>query len=191
MKRSPFVCLVIALMGCAAVVSATTVIPPSFDELLSRAETIFVGRAVDTRSEFEYSRTGRAIVTHVTFVVERVLKGRVGLQTELTFLGGRVDDLAMEVADMPRFTVGDRDVLFVSPNARPVSPLVGFAYGRFRIMHDPATGADQVRTHDGRPIAGVAELGRPLSFSLQSIRPMTYTEFESAVRQRMAALGLR
>ena len=152
MKRSSFVCLVTALMGCGAIASATTVVPPTFDELLSRAETIFVGRAVDTRSEFEYGRSGRSIVTHVTFVVERVLKGRVGLQTELTFLGGRVDDLAMEVADMPQFRVGDRDVLFVSPTVRPVSPLVGFAYGRFRVVARSLRPA-QIRcalTTDGR-----------------------------------------
>ena len=72
---------VAALLACAASASGTTVIPPTFDELVSQAEMIFLGRAVDSSSEFEVSATGRSIVTHVTFMVERVIKGRVGLQT--------------------------------------------------------------------------------------------------------------
>ena len=114
MNRWLPVCVVAASVGCGVALSATTVIPPSFDELVSKADTIFLGRAVDTRSEFVSSRTSRSIVTHVTFVVERLLKGRAGLQTKLTFQGGTVGDLRMEITDMPQFRVGDRDVLFVS-----------------------------------------------------------------------------
>ena len=191
MKRWSPVCLLTAVLVCTAVASATTVIPPTFDELVSQAETIFVGRAVDSRSEFDVSAGGRSIVTHITFSVERVLKGRVGPLTELTFQGGTVGDLRMDIADMPRFQIGDRDVLFVSSEQRTISPLVGFSYGRFRLVRDSATGGDQVRTHDGRPIASTAELGRPYSLALQSVRPMLYTEFESAVRSRMNALGVR
>ena len=54
---------------------------------------------------------------------------------------------------MPEFHVGDRDVLFINETGRPASPIVGFMYGRFRIVRDPATGVDMVRTHDGRPLA--------------------------------------
>lgn len=182
---------VAALLACAAVASGTTVIPPTFDDLVSKAQTIFLGRAVDSRSELEVSPTGRSIVTHVTFMVERVIKGHVGLQTELTFLGGAVGDLAMEVADMPQFRVGDRDVLFVSDDPHSISPLVGFSYGRFRVVRDTLTGVDQVRTHDGRSLASVAQIGRPPSPTLRSVQAMALTEFESMVRQRMNALGQR
>src|SRR5262245_1197429 len=91
---------VAALMAGATAASPTVVIAPTFDELVARSETIFVGHAVDSRSELRTSSTGRAIFTHVTFNVERVLKGRLGPVTELTFLGGTVGDLRLEVSDM-------------------------------------------------------------------------------------------
>jgi hypothetical protein len=182
----PVLCVGALLLG-ARIASPTTVIAPTFDELVAKAQTIFVGRAVDTRSEFEYSSSGRSIVTHVTFSVERVLKGQVGLQTELTFLGGTVGDIRMEVAGMPEFRVGDRDLLFVSSQVHAASPLVGLAYGRFRLVRDPVTGADQVRTHDGRPVVSIEDIGKPPVKTLKTLRPMAFTEFESIVRQRAGA----
>ena len=179
--------LALTLLCCRAVLSATTVIPPSFDDLVSKADTIFLGRAAASRSAFEYSRTGRSIVTHVTFLVERVLKGRLGLQTELTFLGGTVGDLRLEVADMPEFRVGERAVLFVSGDPLAASPLVGFSYGRFRVVRDPMSGVDQVRTHDGRSLASVTEIGRPPAFTLRAVQAMTFADFESMVRRRADA----
>jgi hypothetical protein len=43
------------------------------DELVTGAETIFVGTTVDRRSEWEVTREGRTIVTLVTFDVHEVL----------------------------------------------------------------------------------------------------------------------
>jgi hypothetical protein len=178
---------VAACLAYAAVASGTTVIPPSFDDLVAQADTIFVGRAVDSRSELEYSSTGRSIVTHVTFNVERVIKGRLGPVTQLTFLGGTVGDLKMDVADMPEFKIGDRDLLFVSSLVRAASPLVGFAYGRLRLVRDPVSGADQVRTHDGRPIGSVEDIGKAPSGSLQAPRAMALSEFDTKLRQKIDA----
>jgi hypothetical protein len=123
----------------------------------------------------------------VTFDVERVIKGRLGLVTELTFLGGTVGNLRMEVVDMPRFARGDRDLLFVSSLVNAASPLVGFAHGRLRLEHDPVDGLDRVRTHDGRPIGSVADIARPPSPSLQAPRAMTLADFTTRLRERIDA----
>jgi hypothetical protein len=127
----------------------------------------------------------------VAFDVTRVLKGRLGLRTELTFLGGTIGDLTLRVADMPEFSVGDRDVLFVSPERYAVSPLVAFGYGRFRIVRDSATHIEQIYTHDGRPLLNAFDLGKPLVPARQTIRPMTLSDFESIVRQKADALRAR
>ena len=187
MKRLvPWLAALAVLIG-ARTARSTTIIPPTFDELVDSADTIFVGTAIDRHTEWEVRRDGRAIVTWVTFDVERVLKGSLGLRTQLRFLGGTIGDLRLEVADMPEFHIGDRDMLFLETERRAISPLVGMAYGRLRIMRDPSRGLDEIRTHDGAPIGAVEALGTRLTPSLQAPRSMAYRDFESAVRQRVAA----
>ena len=81
---------------------------------------------------------------------------------------------------------GDRDVLFISEAGRPASPLVGFMYGRFRIIPDSRTGADIVRTHDGRPLASTNEVGnvRPPAF-LAASRNLSLDEFVRTIGDKV------
>lgn len=189
--KTPLFCVSALLAGVVAA-SSTTVIQPTFDELVSQAQIIFQGEVADRASEWEASSQGPSIITRVTFSVANVLKGQAGTTVQLTFLGGTIGDTTLTVSDMPRFLVGDRDVLFVSPDLHAVSPLVGFAHGRFRIIRDPVTGADEVRTHDGQPFVsaqGLAPLRLP--GAAQTPRALALTEFQSLVRQKVAALGRR
>ena len=130
--------IVACLMLDLGVASSTTVVPLTFDNVVSKAELIFVGQVIDRRSTYASGRA-RLIVTDVTFDVLRVIKGSAGLRTQLTFLGGRVGSEGLIVSGMPQFEIGDRDMLFVSDRIA-ASPLVGFWQGRFRIVRDPATG---------------------------------------------------
>src|SRR6184192_3605353 len=81
----------------------TTVVPLSFDQLVQQADVVFVGEVIDQRSVWDAAREGRSIVTQVTFDVVRVLKGNVGLRTQLNFRGGSVGDITQEITGMPRF----------------------------------------------------------------------------------------
>src|SRR4029079_9108774 len=83
-SKASLLCLVAFLLSGARA-SSTVLIPQTFDELIARAETIFMGRVVDRRCEWEVTRDGRSIITVVTFAVDRVLKGQLGTQTQLTF----------------------------------------------------------------------------------------------------------
>ncbi|MEO8681016.1 MAG: hypothetical protein ABI665_18340 [Vicinamibacterales bacterium] len=172
----------------AAGARATTVIPPTFDQLVAGARLIFVGEVVSQRAIWQPTPRGRSIVTIVTFRVDEVWKGSLGNQTQLEFLGGTIGEDRMEVVGMPEFTVGQRDVLFVSDEVRTISPLVGFMHGRLRIVHDPA-GVDRVAAYDGRSLASTAQIGAARSPSLLSITPMRLSELESAVRARVTAAG--
>ena len=152
--------LTLVLVAAAAgIVCATTVIPPTFTEMVARAQVVFVGETVGVESRWVSTSSGPAIVTRVTYKVERTLKGELGVQTTLEFLGGTVGEYRMEVGGMPKFRVGDRDVLFVDERGRPASPVVGFMHGRFRVLEDPASGRQSVARYNFQPLAGVGELG--------------------------------
>ncbi len=170
------------MLAFAGAASSTTVIPPSFDALVSGANTIFVGEVIGQRAIWVSTRQGRAIQTQVTFKVEDVWKGAAGAVTQLDFLGGTIGGTRMEVVGMPTFTTGQRSVLFVAPS-RQVSPLVGFMHGRLRIERDHA-GVDRVRTHDGRSLGATSEIGPQRPSFMRSITPMRLAELASAVKAR-------
>ena len=183
---------VCATLAAARLASPTTVAPPTFEELVRRAESVIVARVAATRSAWVDSRAGRAIVTDVTVSIERTLKGPTYAERSFEFLGGTIGDETLSVAGMPEFHVGDRDVLFISEAGRPASPLVGFMYGRFRIMGDSRTGVDMVRTHDGRPLASTNEVGnvRPPAF-VAPPRTLSLADFVREIGDTVRAQGAR
>jgi hypothetical protein len=159
-RRLVLLGLLCALLPPRAATS-TVVNPPSFDDLVAGARSIFVGEVIGRRAIWDSSPEGRSIVTLVTFRVEDVWKGTVAPVTQLEFLGGTIDDITFEVSGVPVFRLGQRDVLFVGANPRAMSPLVGFMHGRLRIERDRLSGFDRVRTFDGRSLASTADIGRP------------------------------
>jgi hypothetical protein len=170
----------------AGVASSTTVIPPTFESLVSTANTIFVGEVMDIRADWIATPQGRAIKTRVTFRVEEVWKGAAGTVTQLEFLGGTIGRTTMEVVGMPAFRDGQRSVLFVSPDSRTASPLVGFWHGRLRIEKDPY-GVDRVRTSDGRSLGSPSEIGANRVNLMRLVTPMRLSDFGAAVRSRVLA----
>ena len=188
MFRRLLLLTMVCTVAAAGVARSTTVIPPTFDALVSSAATIFVGEVMNVRSEWETTPNGRAIITLVTFRVEDVWKGNLGAVTQLEFLGGEIGDVGMRVEGSPVFRLGQRDVLFVNSIVRAVSPLVGFMHGRMRVERDTVSGVDRVRTFDGRALGSVAQIGpQRAAPSLASITPMRLAELETAVRSRLGA----
>ena len=188
MFRRLLLLTMVCTVAAAGVARSTTVIPPTFDALVSSAATIFVGEVMNVRSEWETTPNGRAIITLVTFRVEDVWKGDLGAVTQLEFLGGEIGDVGMRVEGSPVFRLGQRDVLFVNSIVRAVSPLVGFMHGRMRVERDTVSGVDRVRTFDGRALGSVAQIGpQRAAPSLASITPMRLAALETAVRSRLGA----
>jgi hypothetical protein len=171
------VCLIIA--GAA---SATTVIPPSFDDLVSRAEMIFQGKVTDVRSEWTGEGAQRHIMSYVTLKVEDAIKGNPGSTVTLQMLGGTVGGETMEVSDAPKFKVGDRDILFVENNGTQFVPLVGIMHGRFRVQKDTA-GQDAVFTNEGSPVSDVTKLGKDEQ-AASAGRAISKQEFRQAIQSK-------
>lgn len=176
------------LLICAglavASVRATTVIPPTFDQLVSDAEFIFEGTVTDFRSQWTGEGGERHIVTDVTFNVEDAIKGAPGTKYTIRILGGTVAGETMEVSDTPRFKVGDRDILFVEHNGTQFVPLVGIMHGRFRVQVD-ADGRDVVAKDNGALLANAAQLGQDERAAVTG-PALTTAEFKSAIRQKLS-----
>jgi hypothetical protein len=185
MKLKHFV-LLSALLGAAATARATTVIPPTFDELVDQAEVIFQGSVADVRSQWIGEGAERSIVSYVTFTVEDALKGNASQTYTIRMLGGTVGEDTMEVSDAPRFHVGDKDILFVEHNGSQFVPLVGIMHGRFHVRRNQA-GGEVVTDNEDEPVRDVTRLGRESSAPSPRVSDLTPADFKAAIKDRAEA----
>jgi hypothetical protein len=161
---------------------ALEVPPLPFEVVVRSADVVFRGTVVRVESSWVSTESGPAIVTLVTFRVERTLKGKLGAELSLEFLGGRVGEEVLEVVGAPRFEVGQRDVICAQVDDRYVSPITGFNQGRFRINRDGTSGHEYVTTSSGFPVVNGAADSRTRTLSLSPTTGGTRLEsFEEEV----------
>jgi hypothetical protein len=164
---------------------ATTVIPPTFDQLVTDADTIFEGTVTGIRSEWTGEGADRHIVTYVTFKIEDAIKGALGAEYTIRMFGGTVDGRTVEVTDAPRFKVDDRDILFVTNNGTQFIPLVGIMHGRFHVQRDENGAGEKVAKDNGATVANVAKLGQDEHAAVTGTA-LSKAEFKAAIRQKLA-----
>ncbi len=163
---------------------ATTVIPPTFDQLVDQAEVIFQGGVTEVRSQWVGEGAQRHIVSYVTFHIEDTLKGDAGATYTMQLLGGTVDGETMEVTDSPKFQVGDRNILFVEHNGSQFVPLVGIMHGQFRLQRDQESGLEVVATGEGHSVANVSQVGKDEE-AISAGKALSTDQFKAEIRSRM------
>jgi len=182
MKKRNYLILLVGLIVSLSSIRATTVVPPTFEQLVQQAELIFQGTVTNVRSVWEGEGAQRHINTYVTFQIAERLKGNASSSYTIRMLGGTVGDETMEVTDTPKFKVGDRDILFVEHNNEQFVPLVGINNGRFRVQRDEQTGRDVVLNGEGEPVRDLTKLGREEE-SVSAAEAISPEELKSAVKQ--------
>src|ERR1700682_3229430 len=101
MKKSSSLLLTAALIVAVRTAQATTVIPPTFDDLVGQAEVIFQGNVTDVKSQWVGEGAQRHIVSYVTFKVDETLKGAAGQSYTISMFGGTVGEETMGISDAP------------------------------------------------------------------------------------------
>jgi hypothetical protein len=163
---------------------ATSVIAPTFDQLVADAEVIFQGSVTDVKSQWAGEGGQRHIVSYITFKVEDALKGKPGETYTIRMLGGTVDGESMGISDAPTFNVGDTQILFVENNGTQFIPLVGIMYGQFRVLKNES-GADVVTNNDGQPLKNVARLGSEDAYAESARADVTLADFKAAIQSKL------
>jgi hypothetical protein len=176
--------LVAAVAAILPGLRATTVIPPTFDELVDQAEIIFQCNVTRVSSEWVGEGAQRHIMSYVTFKVEESLKGDPGQSYTVRMLGGTVDGETMGVSDAPKFQVGDKDILFVQNNGSQFIPLVGIMHGRFHVRTNES-GQQVVTNNEDEPVKNVARLGRMASSASPEEPDLPAAAFKDAVRSKL------
>ncbi len=177
------VAVFVALLA-AGPARATTYLPVTFTDLVTRADVIFVGDVVDVRPFPLQTREGMVIKTRVIFRVSDAISGTSSTLEVFDFLGGEWDGVGMAIAGMPTFTVGDRRVVFAR-RERSINPIVGFTQGLLKVFRDDA-GVDRVFTADGAPLARPESLGTARVAGGAPAAPMLLSEFRDRVSRARA-----
>ncbi|OGF98060.1 MAG: hypothetical protein A2Z86_06030 [Candidatus Glassbacteria bacterium GWA2_58_10] len=111
---------------------ATTVLYMPFEEQCSSAGLIVLATAAEQISNWD---TGRNLIfTETRFQVEEALKGSAGSTVLTRHLGGRVGDIAQDIAGTPEFKIGRRYVLFLEPGPGGFYRVVGFHQGCYPVV---------------------------------------------------------
>ncbi len=149
------------LLGCSVRSTATTIIPPTLDELVERSDTVVRTHATATRCEWRGEGEERRIVTIVSFAVDETIVGATVPVIELEFLGGEIEGERMIVAGQTRFAPGHEDILFVSRERGAISPLVRMTYGRY-LVAERDDGSRLMARADGTPLLALDQISAPL-----------------------------
>ena len=159
--RLRFLPVCLAAILAAVPASATSVIPPEFNQLVDQADYIVRAVVKSVTSELRTSGPHRHIITKVELDVREVISGTPPQPLVLQLLGGKVGDEEMVVEGAPRFKVGDEDILFVHGNGRQLCPLVAMMYGRYPIKRDDH-GREYMTRSNGTPLLSEQEVAQPM-----------------------------
>lgn len=168
----------------AAVLALTPVIAEAtiaraveFDEKVSRAASIVVGRVLSQQSSWDANR--QRILTYSKFQIDNTLKGFPAQEITIVTPGGTVGDVAQDFVGVPRFNTGDEHVVFVR-NTK-VGPTVLFLdQGAYRVEKDSR--GDRIVV----PLVSSAVLvdtQRGIAVSPEG--PRSLRDFEGTVRESM------
>lgn len=172
---------------------ATTVIPPTFDELVAQAQSIVDAEVTGKHCEFTPVENGSVIHTYVTFKVLTTIKGDASETVELRLLGGTIGNEGMKVEGVPEFEIGDRDLLFIENNGTQFCPLVAVMHGRYPIVTRESDGVEIVLRSNGTPLSAPEQVQMSLGhggsaelLAAGSIGPaMTLQDFENRIKEEM------
>jgi hypothetical protein len=180
MRRASLLLSALLFVSLTPSLQASVARAVDFDEKVTSADAIIVGRCVRSHSAFD--STGRWIVTYSTFQVSKSLKGFTAGEITIATPGGQVGSLHQETIGVPKFGVGDSNVLFVRTNQEG-STVLNFDQGAYRISDD----GQIVRPVESHLVLIDSQTGRAKSLADEPAR--TLEQFESEVRGALSAKG--
>ena len=162
---------VVLTLALSAPVSALSVVPRSFDELVSLADLVVVGTVSSQRSAYDDPVQRRGISTYLTLSDIEVVKGALATDHYvLRIAGGEVDGRALIYSGLPSLRSGERYVLFIRGNNRDLVPVVGVNQGIYQVVRDGAGRDVVVRNAGSDHAAALATSTETLQGFLRRVR---------------------
>jgi len=163
------------LLLCLALVipvSATTVAPLSFEQLVNESSTVVYGRVLDVRSQWTEDR--RFIESVVSIEILKGMKGGARDTIAFTVPGGQVGRYLNVIPGAPVFEPGDTAVFFLTARGPRLPVTTGFTQGVYRVQRDAGSGEMLV-------MPPIVDTGRIIRGDARR-KPSSLGAFEASVR---------
>ena len=177
------------MLALPLTLTAHSVIPAEFREVVSEATLILRGRVTDVRA-VEATVAGQGVDSIATVLVENLLKGTpTSSFVYVRVPGGTIGSIKYTMVGSPTFKAGQRAIFFLKPGITdPTYRPVGLTMGLYRIQAEPLTNrqvvepplvSDRTTAAAGPAVRG--DVRRKL---------MPVDEFESLVKLSMATRSI-
>jgi hypothetical protein len=165
-----------AALLSAAPLTALTVVPATFEELVRESVAVVHGRVRDVRADWSHDR--RTIQSAVTLDVLDTLKGPALEAATFVVPGGEAGGRVVVVPGAPTFRPGDEVVIFLAGRAPAMPQPLGLSLGVYRVTPARAGGSALVVPS---PVHAAGAAG-PVRRGSAARRPRALGEFAAAVR---------
>ena len=172
--------ILICVLATGVPLSAITVKPLSFAELVDGSTAVVHGRVSEVRGQWTADRHG--IDSLVTIDVIDYLKGSLGDHVTVRVPGGRAGGMVNVIPGAPTFAEGDQVVLFLKAEGPSIPVVTGTTQGVYRVTTDPRSGGLMVMP----PLVDAAVTGRVVRGDLHR-RPLAMDAFSAAVKGTQVA----
>ncbi len=156
---------------------ATTIRPPSFEELVDLSGRIVRAEVVEVRPFEDSHEEDRIVRTEIILNVLESFDGNVPVgELRIRHLGGEVNGLRLEVGAMPKFESGKEVVLFLHSEGRFICPTVGWGHGKYRVDRTASDGVARIIRSNGLPLQSIAQVAEPIHggpMKAQSFDPLS------------------
>lgn len=116
--------------------AASTFVAQSLPKMVAGAKAIVQGRVLAVESFWDAGRI--VIVSEALIEVEELLVGDAPSLVVVRTWGGVVGDYAVEAIGFPKFSPGQRVLVFLTTEGEEtVARVLGYQQGQFRIVHGP------------------------------------------------------
>jgi hypothetical protein len=170
--------VLIGVLAAGLPLSALTVKPLSFPELVNESAAVIHGRIAEVRGQWTADRRG--IESLVVVQAIEYLKGGWGGEVTVRVPGGQVGTFVNLIPGAPKLVAGDHVVLFLKADGPAVPVITGTSQGVYRVATDASGGLMIVPplVETGTSPTARGDLAR---------RPLPLPAFAEAVRRAEAA----
>jgi hypothetical protein len=173
--------ILVWVLAAAMPLSAITVVPLSFAELVERSTAVVHGRVSEVRGQWSPDR--HSIDSVLSLDALDYFKGELGERVSVRVPGGQVGGFVNIIPGAPRFSEGDHVVLFLKVDGPSIPIVTGTTQGVFRVTADPGSGALLVVP----PVMDSTAAAGPMVRGDARRRPLAMPVFAAAVKSAQAA----
>lgn len=137
--------IVFVLFSVIALAGAALVFKKDVDTMDEAADLIVMGVVKGSYSQKMNIKEGKMVFTFTTLLVEKVIKGNPVSEVTIREAGGEFDNKVTFVPGVPKFSEGERVIVYLRSLGNGNYNVYGMSQGKFSIVKEESTGREELK----------------------------------------------